>query len=130
MTSGKFVIDASAWIEYLNGTNLGKRVEKILNNRENVVITPNIVSAEVIRKLQRTGFEVDAAISAIRTLSMSVPEDQTMYFEAGKLHAQMRTKNNNASLADAIIKKVAGENDATIVTKDRHLKGANAILLE
>ena len=129
MTEKIFLIDSSAWIEYLNGTGLGQKVQKIVEDENNIVLTPNIVGAEVISKLSREEKDTEEAITAIKTLSIPPKENQAYYFEAGKEHSVMRKKFKGTSLADAIIKIIAQKNNAILVTKDFHLKGKNTVFI-
>lgn len=129
MTDNKYVIDSSAWIEYFLGSSPGEKVRKIVDNKKNVVITPNVVYAEVVSKLLRTGIYEREHSSLIQGLSVSVPETPLIYIKAGHNHAQMREKDKGVSLADAIILTLAQEQDAQIVTKDNHLKGNKTIMI-
>ena len=48
----KYLIDTSAWIEYLNGSESGEKVNKILKNRNEIYVISLIIS-EVISKVKR-----------------------------------------------------------------------------
>ena len=50
----KIVIDTYAWIEFLVGSEKGKKVKELLENAE-AVYTPSIVLAETARKFLREG---------------------------------------------------------------------------
>ncbi len=129
MTGNKYIIDSSAWIEYISGSETGKKVKAIIEGNNNIILTPSIVVAEVISKIIRLEKNATEAKIAIKMLSKQPMEEWTDYIEAGELHPEMRKKHKEISLADTIIKVIADKNWATIVTKDAHLKGKNAILI-
>lgn len=129
MTENRFLVDSSAWIEYFRATAVGAKVKSIVENSENTILTPNIVTAEVISKILREGEETEKIISAIKTLSVPAEENQSYYFEVGKEHFLMKKNFKNISLADAIIKVLGEKNNARIITKDIHLKGKNTFFI-
>ncbi len=122
-------MDSSAWIEYLEATALGPQVTKIIEREDNIIMTPNIVAAEVISRVLRKGKNGALAASAIQALSVPAAEDQNDYFKAGEKHSKLKQAINGISLADAIILTLAERNSAKIVTKDYHLKGKNTIFI-
>ena len=130
LTENKYVVDSSAWIEYLRGSELGIKVKSIIEDRSNTCLTPNIVAAEVISKVIRANEDEEKAIQAIKTFSSPLEGYQEIYFEAGKLHPELRKMFKNIGIADVIIKIFAEKNNARIITKDLHLKSKNAIFLE
>ncbi|HZX20574.1 MAG TPA: PIN domain-containing protein [archaeon] len=130
ISENNFLMDSSAWIEYLDASPLGAKVTKYLENKKYTIITPNIVTAEVISKAARKGKDAGIAIQAIKTLSRESKENVRDYIKAGLSHAEMRKSHSNISLADAIILVLAEKNKAKIITKDYHLKGKNTIFLE
>ena len=130
MTAGsRFVIDSSAWIEYLEGSHQGKKAAKIIEGEAHIIITPKVVMAEVYSKTLRSGGDPEKARSIIEDYSAQFDEDNETYFLAGRLHAELKKKFKDMSLADAVVMAVAKKNDAKIVTKDFHLKGGDAIYI-
>lgn len=125
----RFVFDSSAWIEYLRGTPAGKTVAAILENEKSVVLTPNIVAAEVVSKMTREHGPVAESIESISNQSIAPLETRHDYFLIGQLHAELRKTMKNVSLADAVILTLAEKNSARIVTTDQHLKGKNTVFI-
>lgn len=124
-----YLIDSSAWIEYLNETPAGKKTAEIIEKPGNTILTPFIVSAEVISKISRSGENEEYAVNAIKSLSIPADEEIEDYFKAGKMHAELRKSFKGISLVDALIKVLAEKHNAKIVTKDFHLKGKNTVFL-
>lgn len=131
MTAGSnvFVIDSSAWIEYLEGFQYAEKAARIIEREEITIITPKIVMAEVCSKTIRHGGNPEKAKEIIESFSAPLSEDNDTYFLAGKIHAQLRKKFDNISLADAIVLAVTEKNNAKLVTKDFHQKGKNTVYL-
>ena len=124
MTAGyRFVIDSSAWIEYFEGTTLGKKYAEIIEGELNIIITPRIVLAEVYSKHLRQNADALKARFAMESFSMPADEDNELYFDAAKIHAELRKIYKTISLADAIVIAVSRRNNAKLVTKDFHQKG-------
>ncbi len=123
------LIDAYAWIEYLEGSQKGEKVRQLLARED--ILTLSVTVAEVVSKVARRKGNPKIAYEAIlahaKTMDFSVEEAN----EAGLLHAQMRRKIPNFGLVDAILMVAAKHHDATIVTGDEHFRSAKkAIFLK
>ena len=129
MTRYRFVLDSSAWIEYIRGTKIGEKVKAIAEDSQNTLLTPAVVCTEVISLAARSGDDPEKAERIIRELSFQPDEKWDYFFEAGKRHFEMRKKHKEISLVDAAVKVIAEKNNATLVTKDFHLQGDGAIYL-
>ena len=125
----RYLVDSSAWIEYLFGTNEGKKAAQFIEKPENTIITPNIVLAEVVSKYCRLGEDPTDAIASISSLSTEIMERRDVYETAGMKHAELRRKYKSIGLADCIVLAIAEKEDAIIITKDHHLSEKNAINL-
>ncbi len=108
-------IDASAWIELFEGTNIGKQVQNYLDSNE--AVTPSIVIAEVCSAAKRKGIDADAAFHAMST-STVVHLTPELARKSGILHAQLRRENSKFSLGDAVVLATARQLNAKILTKD------------
>ncbi|MGQ0797904.1 MAG: PIN domain-containing protein [Methanobacteriota archaeon] len=124
MTS--YVIDSYAWIEYLDGTDRGARVARILEGRLERY-TPTPVVAEVTSKALRTGRDAGVAWAAMKTLSIVLPLDAEAARSTGALHATYRKRISDFSLTDAVLLAFARRLDARILTGDPHFQGMRGI---
>ncbi|MBI2576162.1 PIN domain-containing protein [Candidatus Woesearchaeota archaeon] len=52
---GKYVVDSSAWIEYLRGTEKGPQV-RVLFEKGHEFFTTGVCVAEIIAKFRKEGF--------------------------------------------------------------------------
>ncbi len=118
----KFVIDAYAWVEYISGTALGLKVKKILDAKNNTILTTSVVLAEVVSKVKREGLDAERAYQIISSLSKVLAICTTNAKNAGILHAETRRKIKDFGLADAFTLAVAREQKARILTGDNHFR--------
>lgn len=117
----KYVIDTSAWIEYLGGTEKGEKVKEIVENADNQIFTNFIVLTEIVSVSKRK--DKDYKLNSDTILSLSkVFRDDNFFVDVGLLHAEMKLKINDFGLADAFVLAAAKKLDAKIVTTDPHFK--------
>ncbi len=124
----KYIIDTSAWIEYLNGSRSGESVNKILRD-ENEIYVISLIISEVVSKVKRKGGSVDLAYDCIIKNSRIFDITPKISKKIGILHAETRNKISSFSLADASIVCSAETIGAKVVTKDTHFKGFKEVIL-
>lgn len=117
----KYVIDAWAWLEYLNGSNLGLKVKELIKNGN--VFTSAVTVAEVISKVERKGMDTSVAFNAITSLSKIIEIDEFFSREAGLLHADIKKSRPNFGLADSFVLQAAINLHAKVLTGDPDFKG-------
>jgi len=116
-----YVIDSSAWIEYFAGSKEGEEVSKILKKGE--IFSLNIIISEVISKIKRRGMDFNSAYRVILSHSKILEMNSKTAKESGLLHAEIKEKQKNFGLVDAIILISARKIKANLVTLDNHFKG-------
>jgi predicted nucleic acid-binding protein len=118
----KHVVDAYAWIEYLDGSEAGRKVGALLeNNGETYTCAMTI--AEVVSKVSRKGKNVKIAYDVLLSNSQIVNVDEELSLQAGLLHSEMRKTLKDFGLADAYVLAVARTVKAKILTGDPHFRG-------
>jgi predicted nucleic acid-binding protein len=115
-------LDSFAWIEYFEGSNHGKKVEKIISDPHNEVLTCAVMVAEVVSKAKRSKKDEDLASMAMETLSNILEIDVELAKLAGSIHATMRKKFKDFGMMDAFLLAAAKQTSATIVTGDPHFR--------
>lgn len=126
----KYIIDSYAWIEYFEGTDLGKKVKEIVENKDNEIITNILNISELSNFFERKGLEFDKAYKIIISLSKIYKFDILFSKEAGKLCAQIKKDIKNFGLIDAFVLLTAKKINAKILTGDKHFKSfKEAIIL-
>ena len=129
MTSEKHVFDAYAWIEYLIGSDVGKKVKAILDNAEAEVYTCAVTVAEIISKTVREGRNFEDAYDVIVSDSNVIDADEKLSKETGLLHAEMRRKIKDFGLADAYVLASARKIGGKVLTGDPHFKNVRDAIL-
>ena len=120
MTS--LVIDSWAWIEYMNGTPAGRKVESAMSSAKDLW-TSVLTIAEVVSKYRRKGMDESQALDAIATLSRAGIPDAEDAIEAGRLQARIRKTSPNFGIADAFVLQLARKLGAKVVTGDPDFRG-------
>ena len=117
----KYVVDAYAWIEYLEGTDAGRKVTEILENNDDI-FTCAVTLGEVVSKVARLGKDAKIAYDVLLSNSQVVVVDEELSFQAGLLHCEMRKTAKDFGLADAYVFATARRLKANILTGDPHFK--------
>jgi predicted nucleic acid-binding protein len=111
------LVDTSAWIEWLTGTPLGKKLIKEFPKKD-ACLVPTIVQLELAKWLTREAGEdqADQVIAYTQKCIVASLDTQTA-LSAADLHRQYKL-----ATADAIVYATALEYDADILTCDAHFK--------
>jgi predicted nucleic acid-binding protein len=117
----KYVVDAYAWIEYLDGTDAGCKVSEILENN-NDIFTCAVTLGEIVSKVARMGKDAKVAYDVLMGNSQLVVVDEELSLQAGLLHCEMRKTAKDFGLADAYVLATARRLESKILTGDPHFK--------
>lgn len=120
MTS--LVVDSWAWVEYLDGSALGKRADEAMQDAPELWTSLASV-AEVVSKYRRGGKDEGAAVTAMTTLSKIGVPDLEDALQAGRIHAGIKPKVPNFSLADSFTLQLARKVGAKVLTGDPDFRG-------
>ncbi len=112
-----FVIDSSAWIEWLSKTATGILINAQLPQISDCVV-PTIVQLEVFKWLERERNTSEAqSFLAYTTFGQVVVLDTNIAKEAARISAEFKL-----STADAIIYATASLSDSDLLTCDKHFE--------
>ena len=118
----RYVIDATAWIEYFIGSERGKKVKEILDSNENEIFSSIITLTEVVSVTKRENRDAEEKYRDILNLSSIHFISLELSKEAGILHAEIRKKIKDFGLADTFVLLTARKLNAKILTGDPHFK--------
>ena len=124
----KHVIDAYAWIEYLDGSEAGRKVGALIEENDETY-TCAMTIAEVVSKVARKGKNVKVAYDVLLSNSQIVNVDEELSLEAGLLHFEMRKTLKDFGLADAYVLATAKKLKLKILTGDLHFKNVKEAVL-
>lgn len=117
MPAGPYVVDTSAWIEWLTDSAIGKELGKHLQDKAQCIV-PTIVQLELSKWMVREVGEDQAdQVIAYTTRCVVVPLDTTLALLAADFHREHRL-----ATADAVIYATARHQGARLITCDAHFK--------
>ena len=118
------VVDTSAWIEWLTGSALGKRLGKQFPDKPRCIV-PTIVQLELSKWLMREMGEDEAdQVIAYTQKCIVVPLDTTIALLAAEQH-----REHKLATADAIVYATARHRGAELLTCDAHFEGLPDVAL-
>jgi predicted nucleic acid-binding protein len=124
MAAPSRVVDTSAWIEWLVGSAVGKKLAPEFPDKT-LCIVPTIVQLELAKWLWRELGEAQADQVMAYTLKCRVePLDTATALLAADLHRQ-----HKLATADAIVYATAVQHGAELLTCDAHFKGLPGVVL-
>lgn len=119
----RFIVDSWAWMEYLQGSPAGAKLRDHLNDASNDFLTHAVTLAEIVSKVRRRGKDPDMAWKVITSNSKILSAGVSDAMDAGLLHAEIKSKNSNFSLADALVLSSSKKMGAKVLTGDPDFKG-------
>ena len=112
------VIDTSAWIEYADGSEIGRIIKEKIESAQNCIV-PTLVQFELINWMRRERGETIAdSILAFTQTCIVQPLDTPIAIAAAELATL-----HQLSTADAIIYASARFTNADLLTCDAHFEG-------
>ena len=118
------VVDTSAWIEWLIGSAVGKRLAKEIPGKSHCIV-PTIVQLELAKWLTREVGEDEAdQVIAYTQKCVVVPLDTRLALLAAELH-----RTHRLATADAIVYATARDTDVDLLTCDAHFEGLTGVVL-
>ncbi len=125
----KYAVDSWAWIEYLDGSEIGLKIKPLLENQIDQKFTSVMTVSEIISWCVRKSKDIDVAIATLQGLSTIVPVGQEDAIMAGRLHGEIRKKIRDFGLGDAHVLALARKENAKILTGDLHFKDFKETIL-
>ena len=111
------VVDTSAWIEWLVGSPLGKKLGKEIPDKSECIV-PTLVQLELSKWLVRElGDEQADQVIAYTQKCVVIPMDTRIALLAAEMHRQYKL-----ATADAIVYATAQEHGANVLTCDAHFE--------
>ena len=124
MAASLRVVDTSAWIEWLAGSAVGRKLGKALPEKSHCVV-PTIVQLELSKWLTREVGEDEAdRVIAYTQKCVVIPLDTGIALLAADLH-----RSHRLATADAIVYATARQTGADVITCDADLEGLPGVTL-
>ena len=113
----KLVVDSWAWVEYLRGSEAGRKIRERISQGDEMW-TSVVSLTEIVSKYRREGLSEQTAVEAIGSLSKLGVPDRGDAVEAGRIHADVKSKSPNFGLADSFVLQLARKVGAKVLTGD------------
>lgn len=123
MAAAPRVVDTSAWIEWLLGSELGQRLRQEFPERDTCIV-PTMVQLELAKWLVREvgEDEADRVIAYTEKCQVAALDTRTALL-AAELHRQFRL-----ATADAVVYATARQWGAELLTCDAHFQGLPGVV--
>lgn len=125
--SYNYIIDSSAWADYLVGTSNGLKLKRLIEQEE--IATSVVALAEIADKFERDGRKFEIMLKFIRRRSVILPVSIEVALRAAKLKNEVRKKRAKFGISDGIHLATALEEGAVLVTSDSDFRGLENVLL-
>lgn len=123
----EYVIDSSAWLEYVAGTPKGMRIRKLIEDAE--IATSIIGVFELADKFERERRNFETCLTFIRSRAEILPITVDIALNAAKLKNEIRKEKNKFGASDAIHLATSLSEKATFVTADNDFRGIESVML-
>lgn len=119
----RYFLDSWAWVEYLDGSSVGRKVREVIFDQRNEIFTHSVSAAEIISKGKRRGKDTESIWAVMNSNSKLVVSSLDDSKVVGLLHAEVKSKNRNFGLADAFVLAAARKIGAKVLTGDPDFRG-------
>src|SRR3989344_5863242 len=113
------VFDTYAWIECFLGSKQGKTVESYIKES---IITPFIVLLELSYRADKEGWNFRQYLNFIKANSKITNVTEEFVLKFGQVYNKVKKEVPGIGIADAIVLLTALEQNAKILTGDKHFK--------
>lgn len=117
-----FLIDTYAWVEYFIGSNKGKIVKEILEDENNIIITPECVLAELKGWAIREKFDFEELYQIVRKLSDIQCLTTEDWLNAASIRNEMRKNQKDFEIIDALIIAQKDRFGCKVISDDQHFE--------
>ena len=123
-----YIVDAYAWVEYSIGSEKGLILKKLLNNRNNKLITMECTISELKAYCLRTDKDFSRMYGVLKRNSIILPVLTNIWLEAAEARHEIRKKVKDFGLIDAILIAKQNELKCMIVSGDPHFKNLKNVV--
>ncbi len=118
------LVDSSGWLEFFTGGPLADKYLSYLEKTEELIVSA-LVIYEVYKKIKKERTEEEAILAAAHIGKAKVVAlDETLAVSSADISLK-----HNLSMADAIIYATALQENAKLITSDRHFTGLKDVIL-
>lgn len=123
-----YLIDTYAWVEYFAGSERGKKVKEIIEDENNIIITPECCLAEIRGWSIREKLDFDELYSIIRKISDIQCILTQDWLGAALIRSEIRKNRKDFGMIDALIMAQQKRMGFKVVSGDPHFKGIKDVI--
>jgi len=123
-TSGDavYVIDTYAWVEYFTGSKRGEKVKKIIEDENNVILTPECCLAEIKGWAIRENVDFEELYSIVRKVSDVRCVLTRDWLDAATIRSELKKIKKGLGMMDALIIAQQKRLGCKVVSGDPHFE--------
>jgi predicted nucleic acid-binding protein len=110
------LLDTSAWIEFLTGTDRGKRVEEVLNSEK--CYTAMTTIAEIANFSAKAGEELSSTLYKVERLTEIIDLDARTAIIAGQINNERKKIIRKWGMVDSFVLATSITHNLKILAKD------------
>lgn len=123
-TSGDavYLIDTYAWVEYFTGSKRGEKVKRIIENGNNIILTPECCLAEIKGWAIRENMDFEELYSIVRKVSdirCILTQD---WLDSATIRSELRKTKKGSGMMDALIIAQQKRLGCKVVSGDLHFE--------
>lgn len=119
--SFKYVVDSSAWYEYLDGSEKGLKIHKLIDEGATAITILGV--AELADKFERENKSFESTLQFINSRCPILSLTTSIVQDAAKIKKKQRLVRNKFGLVDALHVATAKHHDAIFITTDNAFIG-------
>ena len=129
-TSGDavYLIDTYAWVEYFTGSKRGEKVKKIIEDKNNVILTPECCLAEIKGWAIRENMDFEELYSIVRKVSDVRCILTRDWLDADTIRSELRKTKKGFGMMDALITAQQKRMHCKVVSGDPHFEDLKDII--
>ncbi|MGZ3767033.1 MAG: PIN domain-containing protein [Mucilaginibacter sp.] len=117
-----YLIDTYAWVEYFIGSNKGEKVKKLIEDENNVILTPECCLAEIKGWAIREKMDFEELYNIVRKISDIECILTQDWLEAAVIRSEMRKTTKGFGMMDALIVAQQKRMSCKVVSGDSHFE--------
>ena len=125
--SYKYVVDASAWFEYLYGTQKGLKIKPLIEHKE--IATSIVAVGELADKFARTGHRFDILLQFIQKRSALIEISVPLLLAAAQFKKEIRNKRPKFGMADGVHLATTRQENSILITADSDFSELESVML-
>lgn len=122
------IIDTYIWVEYLSGSECGRKLSSLFEKEGYEFITPFCVLSELKTWAIKEKFDYEKILAVVRANSHLEPVEFEEWLDAADIKSEMRKSRPDFGLVDSLLVAKQRRYGCGIVSGDEHLRGLKGVI--